>query len=298
MGRIVEISTAGYSLRIERGFLLLYAKESGDVNGKVPLDDIESLVINSNATSLTSNVQTSLAERGVPIVFCDSKHLPIAISLPISGNYEYSRRLREQAQLTRDKADIIWGQIIRSKIFRQSEVLQKIGRTNIHLQRIANKILDGDPSNCEAEAAKVYWRGLFGESFRRHSGDPINTRLNYGYAILRATVARYICAHGLSPSLGIHHRNAANPMCLVDDLMEPFRPLIDWKVAKIGCTAEAITKEQKMSLVGLMTQKVRSDRKYISFESLIKTGVFSFYEVCSNPNARLKIEWNLPDGCE
>jgi CRISPR-associated protein Cas1 len=191
----------------------------------------------------------------------------------------------------------MWGQIVRSKIHRQSEVIQKIGKTGVHLQRIANKVLDGDPSNCEAEAAKTYWRDLFGDGFRRHSDDVINARLNYGYAILRATVARYVCAHGLSPSLGIHHRNATNPMCLVDDLMEPFRPLIDWKVAKIGCMVEIITKEQRMDLVGLMAQKVRSDRKSISFESLIKASVFSFYEVCSNPNAVLKVEWDLPEEC-
>ena len=167
----------------------------------------------------------------------------------------------------------------------------------IALMIVLTRKVDGDPSNCEAEAARAYWSSLFGDGFLRHSDDPINAILNYGYAILRATVARYICAHGLSPSLGIHHRNATNPMCLVDDLMEPFRPLIDWKVAKIGCTVEVITKEQKMDLVGLMTQKVRSDRKSISFESLIKASVFSFYEVCSNPNAVLKVEWDLPEEC-
>jgi len=298
MGRIVEVSSEGYSLRIDRGFLVLSLRDDTHPVTRIPLDEIESLVINTNATSLTSSVQISLAERGTPIVFCDARHLPIAVSLPISRNYDYSRRLREQAQLTQNKADQMWGQIVRSKIHRQSEVLQKIGKTGIHLQRIANKVMDGDPSNCEAEAAKAYWTDLFGDRFRRHSDDPINTRLNYGYAILRATVARCICAHGLSPSLGIHHRNARNPMCLVDDLMEPFRPLIDWKVTKIGCTAEAITKEQKMSLVRLMTQKVSSDRKSINVESLIKASVFSFYEVCSNPNAVLKIEWNLPNECE
>lgn len=298
MGRIVEVATEGYSLRIERGFLVLAAKNTARPDSRIPLDEIESLIISSTATSLTSSVQASLAERGTPIVFCDTRHLPIAMSLPISHNYEYSKRLKCQAQISQNKADQIWGQIVRSKISRQAEVLDQLGGSGVRLRRIASKVGNGDPTNCEAEAAKMYWKDLFGYEFRRNAEDGVNARLNYGYAVLRATVARYVCAHGLSPSLGIHHKNAANPMCLVDDLMEPFRPLIDWTVAKMKFTDERISKNEKMNLVHVMTQKVRSQGNPVVFESLIRTTVLSFYRICSETHSTLVTDWHLPDQSE
>jgi CRISPR-associated protein Cas1 len=295
MGRIVEVSGNGYSLRIERGSLVLFSKKTVSGEAKLPLDEIDSLIINSNATSLTSSVQISLAQRGIPILFCDSRHLPIAVSLPTSNNYEQSKRIKQQSQISKEKADLLWSQIIRSKILRQSELLDHIGQHGNNLRRIASKVVEGDTSNCEAQAAKIYWKDLFGKNFIRSSDDGVNARLNYGYAILRATVARYVCAHGLSPSLGIHHRNASNPMCLVDDLMEPFRPFVDWKVVKMNVTNKDITREEKQELVNLMLQKVMSESGTTVFESLIQEGVFSFYRVCSEPNTKLKIEWHLLD---
>jgi len=295
MGRIVEVSSEGYSLRINRGFLVLSIKGGTTPERKVPLDEIESLVVNTSAASLTSGVLTSLAQRGTPVVFCDTRHLPIATSLPLSDNYEHSKRLREQARLTQSQADRIWAQIVKSKIHRQSEVLAQSGKSDINLRHIADKVLDGDPGNCEAEAAKVYWKSLFGDGFRRSADDVINARLNYGYAVLRATLARFVCAHGLSPSLGIHHRNAANSMCLIDDLMEPFRPLIDWEVSKMERVAEALTKDEKVRLVGLIKLKVRSDTGLVVFESLLKASVLSFYRVCSESSTTLEIEWHLLD---
>lgn len=294
MGRIVEVSSEGYSLRIDRGFLVLSIKKGETPERKVPLDEIESLVINTSAVSLTAGVLSSLGQRGTPVVFCDTRHLPVATSLPLSNNYEHTKRLREQAQLTQSQADRIWAQIVRSKIHRQSEVLARSGKSDINLRHIADKVLDGDPGNCEAEAARMYWRSLFGDGFRRSADDVINARLNYGYAVLRATLARYVCAHGLSPSLGIHHRNAANQMCLIDDLMEPFRPLIDWEVAKME-HAEVITREEKVRLVGLMKLRVRGDTGFVVYESLLKASVLSFYRICSESSGTLEIEWHLPD---
>lgn len=295
MGRIVEVSSEGYSLRIHRGFLVLSLKDDVTPERKIPLDEIESLIVSTSAASLTASVLISLAQRGTPVVFCDERHLPIASCLPLSENYEHSKRLKEQTRLGQSQADRIWAQLVRAKIRRQSEVIAQSGKPDINLRRIADKVLDGDPANREAEAAKVYWRSLFGNDFRRGADDVINARLNYGYAILRATVARYVCAHGLSPSLGIHHRNAANSMCLIDDLMEPFRPLIDWKVSKMDRTAQAITHEDKVSLVGLMTHRVRSDVGLVVFESLLKSSVLSFYRICSEAAATLEIDWHLPD---
>jgi CRISP-associated protein Cas1 len=156
VGRIVEISSDGHTLRIERGFLVVSKKADVIQTSKVPLDEIEALVINSQATSLTSSVHTSLADRGSPILFCDSRHLPISLALPLSRNYEHSKRVRQQARMTENTADRVWAQIVRSKVLRQAEVLEHFKRSGLQLRRIAEKVVDGDPKNCEAEAAKVY----------------------------------------------------------------------------------------------------------------------------------------------
>jgi len=294
MGRVIEIASEGYALNIERGFLVLTKKDHIPPVSKVPLDEIDVLVINSQATSLAVSVHTSLASRGVPILFCDSRHLPISLSLPISQNYEQSKRVRQQSKMTEATADKVWAQIVRSKVLRQAELLEHLGKNGLQLRRIAGKVVDGDPTNCEAEAAKVYWRALFGDDFRRGADSAVNTHLNYGYAVLRGAVARHVCANGLSPSLGVHHRNASNPMCLVDDLMEPFRPAIDFLVFTMcPLSNETITKEDKGRLVGAMAARVRIADKKVSFDSGIKSAVFSFYQVCVDPDSPLDIDWHF-----
>ena len=294
MGRIVEITSDGLSLRIERGFLMVFrGSQSEPLLSRIPLDEIESLIINSYGASITSHVLFTLGERCIPVVFCDSRHMPVTLALPVIGNYEHSKRLRQQIQLTFSQSAELWRTIVETKVSRQADLLDVVGKSSAPLRRMVTKVINGDTSNIEAQAAKVYWPALFGRGYRRSSEIPLNAKLNYGYAILRSAVARSICATGLSISLGIHHSNASNPMCLVDDLMEPFRPLVDKKVYEFRDFGEELTVMNKQELASLLTESVLFDNKMISVEALIKEFVYSFYQVCVGGKSKLLVNWSF-----
>lgn len=294
MGRIVEITSDGLSLRIERGFLMVFrGSQSEPLLSRIPLDEIESLIINSYGASITSHVLFTLGERCIPVVFCDSRHMPVTLALPVIGNYEHSKRLRQQIQLTFSQSAELWRTIVETKVSRQADLLDVVGKSSAPLRRMVTKVINGDTSNIEAQAAKVYWPALFGRGYRRSSEIPLNAKLNYGYAILRSAVARSICATGLSISLGIHHSNASNPMCLVDDLMEPFRPLVDKKVYEFRDFGEELTVMNKQELASLPTESVLFDNKMISVEALIKEFVYSFYQVCVGGKSKLLVNWSF-----
>ena len=294
MGRIVEITSDGLSLRIERGFLMVFrGSQSEPLLSRIPLDEIESLIINSYGASITSHVLFTLGERCIPVVFCDSRHMPVTLALPVIGNYEHSKRLRQQIQLTFSQSAELWRTIVETKVSRQADLLDVVGKSSAPLRRMVTKVINGDTSNIEAQAAKVYWPALFGRGYRRSSEIPLNAKLNYGYAILRSAVARSICATGLSISLGIHHSNASNPMCLVDDLMEPFRPLVDKKVYDFRDFGEELTVMNKQELASLLTESVLFDNKMISVEALIKEFVYSFYQVCVGGKSKLLVNWSF-----
>jgi len=167
--------------------------------------------------------------RGAVIVFCGTSYKPESIMVPLFGSYEFSGRVDDQIASSVPLAKQIWKSIIKEKIHNQAIVLEMLGLPKVKELRILEKsVLSGDSNNREAVAASVYWKALFGKDFRRdRDEDGINSVLNYGYAVLRGIMARAVCSVGLHPSLGIHHNNRLNNYCLVDDLIEPFRPLVD-----------------------------------------------------------------------
>lgn len=294
MGRIVEVVSDGRRLSIERGFLIIAdPSKKEEPAARLPLDDIDVLLINSHGVTVTSNTFITFAERGVPIVLCDGRHMPVTMALPLSSNYELSKRLREQISMKETTAASLWKAIVAAKISRQSELLKRVGKAYLQLVRLAERVEDGDPNNLEAQAAKHYWSALFGSEFRRSATSAINAKLNYGYAIIRATVARYVCAHGLSPSLGVHHSNASNPMCLVDDLMEPFRPLVDHAVYRLDNLQSELCKRDKEALVSLLAETVTRGSESVVVETLLKDAVFSFYRACSTGSTELEVDWGF-----
>src|SRR3546814_9716626 len=151
--------------------------------------------------------------------------------LPIDGNYEQARRIDGQITAKKPTLKLLWSAIVRSKLEQQAAVLEAVGAPVAPLWALVKKVKSGDPDNIEAQGARRYWGLLFGKDFRRdQSLGGINSLLNYGYTVLRAATARAVIAAGLHPSIGLYHSNAGNPMRLVDDLIEPFRPVIDIKV--------------------------------------------------------------------
>lgn len=226
MERVVDITTDGIYLAVHRGFLTVTSE--AEERGRIPLDDIGALIVHAHGTTWSTSVFTRLSERGVPVVICGTNHAPAAIVWPLEGHHLQGPRMRAQLGASRPLAKQLWAQIVKAKIRMQGEVLARNGKEGGAFDLLARKVRSGDPDNVEAQAARRYWKLLFGPDFTRdQDGGDRNGLLNYGYTVLRAVVARAICAAGLHPTIGIFHANRANAFALADDLMEPYRPLVD-----------------------------------------------------------------------
>jgi CRISPR-associated protein Cas1 len=248
LGRIVEVSNDKRHLSMYRGFMLVHT--TGDERkevGRVPLDDMAALIANAHGLSYTNNLLVALAERGVPFVLCAANHNVVGMLWPIDGHHQQAHRFEAQIACTLPMRKKLWASIIKSKLLNQAAVLKETGTSFAHLQNLAKQVRSGDPDNLEAQGARKYWGLLMGPLFRRdQQADGVNALLNYGYTVLRAATARAVVAAGLHPSMGLHHSHDNNAMRLVDDLMEPFRPVIDlavWHLQRSGpCAVNADTK--------------------------------------------------------
>lgn len=228
--QVVEVATPGRFLTVERGFLCV-AERQTEV-ARLPLDDIAAILITTPGASFSTNLAESLAERGTPLVICGRNFRPTAMLWPLEQHHEQAGRFQSQIGLSKPRKKNIWQQIVRAKILNQYSMLTSLGMSLPILKRLAKEVKAGDSNNIEAQAARYYWPTLFGSAFRRDVDmEGINSQLNYGYAVVRAMVARAVCAAGLHPSFGIFHSNPKNTFQLVDDLMEPFRPIVDYYVA-------------------------------------------------------------------
>ena len=202
----------------------------------IPVEDIGIIVIDNSQITLTSGLLQALQENNVAVITCDYKHMPQSLLLPIEGNSIQQERYDYQLNATEPLKKQLWAQTITQKIKHQSYVLHYNGIDNSYLIPLYKNVASGDTNNCEATAAAYYWQHLFPNivGFKRlRDGIPPNNYLNYGYALLRATMARSLVCAGLLPTLGIHHSNRYNAFCLADDLMEPYRPYVDIVVCDI-----------------------------------------------------------------
>lgn len=252
IGRIVEVADDKRHLFLSRGFLVVQDTEGERKElGQVPLDYIAAVIANAHGLSYTNNLLVALAERCAPFVLCAANHNAVGMVLTIDGNYQQAKRFDAQLAASQPLMKRMWADIVKSKLQQQAAALEAAGAPFVPLQALVRKVRSGDPDNFEAQGAKRYWGLLFGEDFRRdQQGEGINALLNYGYTVLRAATARAVVAAGLHPTLGLHHSNEGNAMRLVDDLMEPFRPVIDLKVWQLQQQREArVTPESKRALV-------------------------------------------------
>jgi CRISPR-associated protein Cas1 len=226
LGRIVEIEGEGRRLSLDRGFLSV-AGPDGPL-GKVPLGDIEAVILSNPAASFTSQIIAALALRGAPLVVCGNDFRPTAWLLPVDGHHAQGDRMEAQAQSTLPTRKRLWAELVRAKILAQAAALERTGANPIPVRALAERVRSGDPVNLEAHAAQRYFPAMFGKGFYRHrDGDGPNAMLNYGYTVLRAATARAIVGAGLHPSLSLQHRSKGDALRLADDLMGPFRPAVD-----------------------------------------------------------------------
>ena len=224
----------------------------------IPIEDIGVVVLDNRRITVTSGVLEALLENNAAVITCDQRSMPVGLLLPLCGNTTQNERFRDQLDASVPLKKQLWQQTVRQKIQNQAYVLAQVtGKEEKAMNVWADNVRSGDPDNIEARAAAYYWRYLFPDIptfVRGREGEPPNNLLNYGYAILRAVIARALVGSGLLPTLGIHHHNRYNAYCLADDIMEPYRPYVDQLVIEIIRKVDnyaLLTKEIKMELLGI-----------------------------------------------
>lgn len=257
--RTLFISTP-YHLSVKNKQLIVTSKT--DLPGKsVPIEDIGFIVMEHPQISFTLKLMEELTENNVAVVFCDSKHMPSSMTLPLDAHHIQNELFSAQINTTEPLKKNLWKQTIEMKIGNQARLLDKLGKSSVRLKTLAKTVKSGDSNNREGFAARLYWITLLGQGFiRDRYGDPPNPFLNYGYILLRSAVARALSGSGLLATLGIHHHNRYNAFCLADDIMEPYRPYVDEIVFTMNKTypdSIMLEKEHKARLLELMTADVR-----------------------------------------
>ena len=259
----------------------------------VPMEDITSLMLESQAVTITSAALQKLADYGVTVYFCDEKHLPVALLLPINRHSRQLKALKGQIAMTKPTQKRLWQSVIMAKIRNQAKCLELLGRPESgYLRELARSVRSGDPDNYEAVAAGQYFPALFGQGFTRGINCLTNAALNYGYAILRGAVARNLAVHGLEPCLGIFHHSELNQFNLADDLMEPYRPLVDLYVASNVCDEdenEELTPVLKQQLFNLTNYMLLQNGKRYRMISAVGRMAESFSRVLTQSSAVLEL---------
>ncbi len=256
INRTSEISREPAHLTVRLDQLVL--ERDGQTVGSIPCEDIGVVMVDHAGTTYTHSALAGLAAADAVVVICGRDHLPAGILLPLADHTQVVWRIRDQLAVSKSAQKQLWKQIVQAKIRAQAANLSP-GPARTRLLTLARGVRSGDPANAEAQAAGVYWSAVFeGIAFRRHRyGEGPNPLLNYGYAVLRAAIARAIVAAGLLPALGLHHANRSNAFCLADDLIEPLRPLVDRRVKELlenGATE--LDQPTKASLLDILTWEV------------------------------------------
>lgn len=237
LGKIIEISTAGTRLSVRHRQLVIARPDAPEAS--VPVEDLGVVIVDDRQASYSHAVGAALMAAGAVLILSGPTHLPAGIMLPIEGHHAQAARHLAQVAASAPLRKRLWQAMIRAKIAGQAAVLRHHTGEDGGLAAIGRRVRSGDPDNLEAQAAQRYWPRLFGRDFRRDRAAPdANALLNYGYAVIRAAVARHLVGAGLIPALGVHHRHRGNSFCLADDLLEPFRPAVDWRVRALCPPAE------------------------------------------------------------
>ncbi|MBW6479363.1 MAG: type II CRISPR-associated endonuclease Cas1 [Bacteroidales bacterium] len=244
---------------------LVASYPDGGETRSAPVEDLGFVVIENQQISISMPLLTELTNNNVAVVFCNSFHYPSSMLLNLDGHHIQQELFSHQVAATEPLKKNLWKQTVEAKIRNQAGALLKLSKDYRKVLHFADKVKSGDPENVEGSAARIYWPLLFGSTFTREQhGDPPNNLLNYGYAIIRAAVARALAGSGLLATLGIHHHNKYNAFCLADDIMEPYRPYVDLLVHEICSHEENIDElktELKLKLLEVLACDVRMGKQ-------------------------------------
>jgi len=227
--KTVEFGTPGTRLSVAHRQLVVQRPERPKAT--LPIEDLGVVIVDDARATYTQAVFVELLASGATVIVTGRDHLPLGMMLPLDAHHVQTKRHRAQVEASEPTKKRLWQALVRAKILQQAAVLVHFAGDHGGLVPMARRVKSGDAENLEARAAQRYWPRLFGKDFRRdRTADRINALLNYGYAVVRAATARAVVAAGLIPSLGVYHKHRGNPFCLADDLLEPFRPYVDWRV--------------------------------------------------------------------
>lgn len=237
---------------------------------KFPLEDINSILIENQAVTFSSYFLQKMADMGIAVYVCDEKHLPNAVLLPMAKHSRHFKVLKCQIEIGKPLQKRLWQQIVIQKIKNQSLCLRLLNKDGAsELQKMCKEVQSGDKTNVEAKAAAYYFRKMYGLGFSRADDHIINLALNYSYAIVRGIIARSIVCYGLEPSIGLFHRSELNCFNLADDMIEPFRPIVDLHVSgkfDISETRDVLTPEIKRELYGIINYDmlIKGEKRILS----------------------------------
>lgn len=249
----------------------------GETSGSIPVEDIRTLMIESRSSTITTYALSALSEAGVCVYICDEKHLPCAVLQPVGRYSRQRKQILSQLSQSKPHTKRMWQEIIVAKIKNQAKCLELCGVDLEYcneVARLSNMVQSGDVTNIEGRAAAQHFKYLFGNKFARGQDSEINAALNYGYAILRGYIARIIANYGYEPCIGIHHHNELNNYNFADDLIEPFRPLVDLFVFQNMMQCGFSTKE-KREMCNILNYEVASGGEHHSAAYAIERLVHS-----------------------
>lgn len=253
---------------------------------RISLSEIGLLIIESTAVSLTSYLLNELMKKKIKVIFCNEKRNPSSELIPYYGSFNTSLKIKEQIQWKEETKCLVWTEIVRDKIAKQSGVLQRHGKEEAQLlQKYQQELQLGDETNREGHAAKVYFNALFGMDFVRDEDTPINSALNYGYSIILSCFTREIVANGFLTQLGLFHGNMFNPFNLASDLMEPYRPLVDEIV--LDLQPEKFETEEKHQILSLLKVEVMINNRREILPNAIKIYTKCIFDALKNDNPGL-----------
>lgn len=269
MSKQTIVIESAKELSLSDGMIVIKDKESEEIILR-PIEDVQMVMIDHHSARVTTPLITRLAKNNASVIYCDETHMPVSMTMDLDSNTIQSKRFQYQLSASVPTNKQLWKQIIEAKILNQSLLLEKLGKGQKLLAKYYSNVKSGDSTNREGLAAKMYWKILMGKDFiRDRYGAPPNSLLNYGYAILRSFVARSLMNAGLLPTVGIFHRNRNNALPLADDMMEPYRPYIDYKVMElmeIGCTE--VCHEAKNAILNLFYTDIPANSIMMSSATL------------------------------
>ena len=279
-------------LSVRHKQLVIFSKETREET-LVPIEDIGFVIVENELVSLTIPLINELTANNCALIFCNEKHLPFSMTMPLDCNEIQSQLFSAQINAKLPVKKKCWKQIVEYKIKNQGLLLKKYDLDFARLFDFSKCVKSGDSTNMESQAAKFYWDNLFGKKwYRNRFGDFPNNYLNYGYAILRAATARSLVGSGLLPTLGIHHHNKYNAYCLADDLMEPYRPFIDDEVIEYiskNADEKELGTEFKKKILQVLTRDVKMDNLTRPMMIALSMTSASLANALSNDSEKLKL---------